>query len=262
MKSTYIGHLYQTDQGVFCVDPTDQFVAQTLIESGEYGRGQLEQLKLFCNSGSSVLLLGAHLGAIAVPLSKLVRNMTIFEANPDTFRLLDANLKLNGCTNVEAFNFAANNENTALQFVLNTVNSGGSKRMPVHRDEVYFEDAPRVVDVPAVRLDDFLLGKSYDVIFMDIEGSEYFAMKGMPRLVAHASVIFSEFLPHHLTQVGGITIDDYIECFEGFNTLIVPSSTSVFHFENIKDVLRDMFESNHGDEGLIFIREKVDISFK
>lgn len=261
MGAKYIGNLYESGQGLFCVDPADQFVARAIVEHGEYGQVQLNQLKMFCTPESSVLLLGAHLGALVVPLSKWVRQVTTFEANPDTYRLLSTNLKLNDCANVEAFNLAANDSAGTLKFVLNTVNSGGSKRMPVHPDQPYFHDNPRVADVPAVRLDDFLSGKQYDIIFMDIEGSEYFAMKGMPRLMAQARVVFSEFLPHHLSRVANVPVDQFIACFEGFETMVVPSIPSAFHAGDIGKVVTQMFNGNQGDEGLIFIREKVDVRF-
>lgn len=261
MLRGFVGELYRTGQGLFCVDPEEQFVAKSLIETGAYGTEQLRQLDMFCNKESSVLLLGAHLGAIAVPLSKLVKNLTVFEANPRTFELLETNLKLNDCANVEAFKLAANDTGGQLKFVLNTINSGGSKRYPVHQDEAYFYDNPDVVMVQAVRLDDFLKGKQYDVIFMDIEGSEYFAMRGMPQLMAMAGIVFMEFLPHHLSRVAGVTIDQFLECLAGFETMITPTLPAAYHGTDVERVLKAMFEAGAGDEGLIFSRTHLDISF-
>jgi FkbM family methyltransferase len=261
MLKGFVGELYRTRQGLYCLDPSEQFVAKSLIETGAYGVEQLGQLQMFCNEESSVLLLGAHLGAITVPLSKTVKNLTVFEANPRTFELLDTNLKLNDCANVEAFNLAANDADTELKFVLNTVNSGGSKRLPVHQDEVYFHDDPDVVMVRAVRLDDFLKGKQYDLIFMDIEGSEYFAMKGMPQLMAAAGVVFMEFLPHHISRVAGVTIEQFLECLTGFETMITPMNPAAYHGADIATTLKSMFEAGVGDEGLIFSRTRLDIVF-
>jgi FkbM family methyltransferase len=257
----FVGEVYRTDQGIFCVDPADQAVAKMLIEDGHYGTGQLAQLKMFCNEDSSVLLLGAHIGAVAVPLSKMVKNLTVFEANPRTYELLGTNLKLNDCANVEAFNLAANDVDTQIRFVLNTINSGGSKRYPVHKDEVYFYDDPDVILKQAVRLDDFLQGKQYDVIFMDIEGSEYFAMKGMPRLMAAARIVFVEFLPHHLSRVAGISIDQFLECLTHFETMISPVVPAAYHGADIGARLREMFDAGAGDEGLIFSKDRLDLVF-
>jgi FkbM family methyltransferase len=261
MLRGFVGEVYRTEQGVFCVDPADQFVAKAIIETGAFGTEQLRQLQMFCNPESSVLLLGAHLGSIVVPLSKMVKNLTTFEANPRTYELLSANLKLNDCSNVEAFNLAANDTETQIKFVLNTVNSGGSKRFPVHQDEAYFYDDPDVVMMRGVRLDDFLEGRHYDLIFMDIEGSEYFAMKGMPKLLAAAGVVFMEFLPHHISRVAGVTIDQFLECFEGFETMITPMNPAVYHGADIPLVLKAMFEADQGDEGLIFSRNHLDLVF-
>ncbi|HEX7644415.1 MAG TPA: FkbM family methyltransferase [Burkholderiaceae bacterium] len=257
----YLGEVYRTGQGWFCVDPVDQYVAKTLIETGSFGSGQLGLLQRFCGEDSSVLLLGAHIGTIAVPLSKRVKNLTVFEANPRTYQFLSANLKLNDCANVEAFNLAANDKNTELQFVLNTVNSGGSKRFPVHQDHAYFYDNPDVAMVKAVRLDDFLKGKRYDLVFMDIEGSEYFAIKGMPQLMAEAQVLFMEFLPHHISRVAGVSIEQFVECLSGFETMIKPSIPAAYHGDAIRTTLIDMFHAGIGEEELIFARGHFDVVF-
>jgi FkbM family methyltransferase len=261
IQAQLLGQLYECKQGTFCLDPADQFIAAPLIRTGEYDPMQLEQLRFFCTPDSSVLLLGAHIGAIAVPLSKMVKNMTAFEANPDTYKLFSINLKLNDCSNVEAFNLAANDKSGAIEFVLNTVNSAGSKRLPLHHDEAYFYDNPKVVTVPAVALDEFLKGKRYDIVFMDIEGSEYFAMLGMPEIVRNARVVFSEFLPHHLSRVAGVPIENFASCFSEFQTLIIPSLKQIVHGDSIRDRLVDMFNNNQEDGGIIFVREKIEVHF-
>ena len=260
-NAEYLGEVYRTEQGWFCVDPVDQYVAKTLVETGSFGSNQLAFLQRFCGEDSSVLLLGAHIGTFAVPLSKRVRDLTVFEANPRTFQFLSANLKLNDCDNVEAFNLAANDTDTELKFVLNTVNSGGSKRFPVHQDHAYFYDDPDVAMVQAVRLDDFLKGKRYDLIFMDIEGSEYFAIKGMPRLMAEAQIVFMEFLPHHISRVAGLTIERFVDCLGGFETMIKPSIPAAYHGDAIRTALIDMFHAGIGEEELIFARARFDIVF-
>ena len=238
--STRVGAVYNTGQGCFVLDERDQFVCKQLIETGFYGQDEISILKTLCTSSTRMLLLGAHVGTLAVPISKFVGGIVAFEANPSTYQLLQLNLRLNGCTNVTAHNIAADHRNGSLQFVMNTVNSGGSKRLPVHRDPIYFNDDPEVGHVQARRLDDLLVDQIFDVIFMDIEGSEYFALKGMPNLLARASMVVCEFLPHHFFRVAGIAIDDFAECLEQFRTLIVPKRRDFYHDGDIAAALNDM----------------------
>ena len=50
-------------------------------------------------------------------------------------------------------------------------------------------------------MDEFLKDEKFDFIFMDIEGSEEPAMRGMPRLISQTKVLVSEFLPHLTNQL-------------------------------------------------------------
>ena len=252
--------IYATQSGNFCVDPRDQFVAKALIEQSSYGLHELARLNQFLDTQSSVLMLGPHIGALAVPLSKNIKELVVVEANPDTHRLLLINVLLNACNNINVFHAAANHENGQIEFVMNTANSGGSKRMPLHKDRAYFYDDPQVRTVPAARLDDLLSSHTFDLIFMDIEGSEYFAMKGMPRLLSACKFLVTEFIPHHLDRVGGITVSDFLEPLQDFESLFIPSISLLVQQENFLAALTQMCEQGIGDESLIFFKEKMLVS--
>ena len=147
---------------------------------------------------------------------------------------------------------AANDANETIDFVMNTHNSGGSKRMPKFRDEIYFYDNPTIVTVPAKRLDD-ILEHAFDLVFMDIEGSEHFAFVGMQRLLAHAKTLIVEFLPHHLSRVAGITVDDFLAPLTShFDDLTIPTTRRVVERNDFKSVLQDMYERNQGDPAIVF----------
>jgi hypothetical protein len=133
--------------------------------------------------------------------------------------------------------------------------------MPLYKDSMYFYDAPQVVKVDAVRLDELLAGRRFDLIFMDIEGSEYFAMKGMPSLLKNAQYVITEFIPHHLARVAGITVVQFLECLHEFETLIVPSKRISVAKDQFHQVLQGMFNSGQSDEGLIFVRRRVNVVF-
>ena len=262
LPARLVGSVYATAQGLFCLDTRDQFVARALIEEGRFGQDELTMLRLFLTDQSRVLMLGGHVGSLVVPLARTVGAITVLEANPDTYELLRINLALNGSTNVTAYNLAANDVNGPLEFVLNTVNSGGSKRMPKERDADYFHDAPAVRQVPGVRLDDLLVGQRFDLIFMDIEGSEYFAMRGMPGLIATTPVVVAEFLPPHLDRVAGITVDDFLAPLAEFTTLVAPSLRQTVHgLPAMRALLEHLCATGQGDAGLVFHRQHITVNF-
>lgn len=254
--SHFVGNVYATPQGLFCVDPRDQVVAQSLVQEGSFGLDEIARMEKLIAPDQSMLMLGPHIGALAVPLSKKVRNLVVVEANPHTYRLLSINKVLNDCKNMEIHHAAANHEDGEMDFVVNVVNSGGSKRMPLHRDHVYFYDNPQIVKVPAVRMDTLLKDRTFDLIFMDIEGSEYFAMRGMPELLSRAKVLITEYLPHHLARVGGITVRDFLSPLREFELLYIPSLMAKYEAHEFETILTEMFVRGFGDEGIVFFKDK------
>lgn len=258
MGGRILGQLLETQQGLYCVDPRDQWVTKQLFETGNYNPSEISRYSMFIPKKASMLWLGSHIGALVIPMSAHLGNIVAFEANPHTFKLFEANLALNKCQNIIAHNLAANHENGEIEFVLNTKNSGGSKRMPAYRHPVYFEELTEVVKVKAVNLDDFLFNQSFDAVFMDIEGSEYFAMKGMPRILSKASVVICEFITHHLQFVAGVTVSQFLEPLSAFRTMLAPSKNIVLHDGEILIGLEKLMQENWSDAGLIFFRDHVD----
>jgi FkbM family methyltransferase len=261
MTASILGVVVETNQGVFCVSTQDRGVGASLRETANYGERELALLKTLTNSDSSVLMVGAHVGALVVPLSRHVLSIDALEANPLTFRLLEMNLRLNDCGNVLAHQVAASDSDQPIEFVLNVDNSGGSKRMPIVRDPRYFSDDPAVVRVNAARLDELFAGRFFDLIFMDIEGSEYFAMQGMPRLLEAASAVITEFVPHHLRNVAGIGVKEFHAPLASFQTLVVPGLRVSVHGPDIHTMLERMMEYEHEDEAIAFIKERIDAPF-
>jgi FkbM family methyltransferase len=247
----------RTPTGLFAVDPEDVgygSVGKALLKRDGYGQSEIALLLPHLGDDSKLLVVGAHIGSLVVPLASHCREVVAFEANPRTYDLLLMNLALNHVTNCRAVNLAASDKNERLQFLASRANSGGSKRVPKVRDRMYYYDEPEVITVDAVRLDDHL-GETacFDVILMDIEGSEYFALRGMPRLLARARVLQVEFLPHHLKNVGGISVEDFLAVVAPhFAILTIPSRGVRIERERFLPVLREMFERGEEDSGLLF----------
>lgn len=261
MSSELLGQVVETRQGIFCVDVEDQFVSKALLERGEYGQDEIRRISAFLRPSSRVLLVGAHIGALLVPFSKHVDAIVGIEANSHTFKRLRLNVLMNQCQNARVFNYAASDSAGAIEFVMNTANSGASKRMPLVRNEIYFHDNPTVGSVPSVRLDDLLPHEQFDLVFMDIEGSEVYAMRGMPRILASAKVVVAEFYPFMVKEVGGATVEEFLQPLEDFNTLVVPSLRRSAQKEDFRPLLQEMFDKNQCDNGIMFFRERINVQF-
>ena len=80
------------------------------------------------------------------------------------------------------------------------------------------------IGVESVTIDDFLQGRTVDVIKMDIEGNEPYALEGMTQTIARSKplVLFAELAPAYLRRAG-IEPRDYLARLEalGFSVQLI-----------------------------------------
>lgn len=249
----------KTPSGLFAVDPQDDFVGGLLLREGQYGLGEVELLRGLIQASDRVLLVGAHIGALVVPVSRFSAEMVVVEANPATFDLLEMNVRLNDVRNVKLMHCAASDKEGSIEFLASKDNSGGSKRVPLKRDHRYYYDAPDKVSVKAVALDEALPGQRFDFVFMDIEGSEYFAVEGAKRILGEARHLIMEYIPHHLENVAGVGASEMWGRLKShFSTMYVPTRRTVFEGEAILKELQRMFEAQECHDGLLFSKLSVE----
>ena len=245
--------IVETKNGVFAVDPADLEVGAKLREKGEYGISEINQISQLIDNQSSVLIVGAHIGSLAIPIANICAKLVAIEANPSNFKLLETNVKLNNTSNITLHNIAASNKKETIKFQLNTVNSGGSKRVPINNHYMYTYDNPEVIDVEAYSLDNYLSNNKFDLVLIDIEGSEYFAMQGMKDILSQTQTLIVEFLPHHITNVAGVKLTDFLDNIPGHLTkLTIPSKNKTYPIDIGIVTLQQMFQSGQGDDGIIF----------
>ncbi len=243
----------KTDVGLFAVDPEDFAVGRELRMHGKYGTDEIERVKPFLTPDSRALIVGAHIGTLAIPISKLCKEVVAIEANPNTYELLTKNITLNAASNCQAINIAASNKEETLQFLLSRSNSGGSKRVPKNKEYIYYYDKPEEVSVNAFSLDQYLDDTEFDIIVMDIEGSEYFALQGMQNILSKAKLLAVEFIPHHLKNVSGVTVAQFLSVIElHFSRLTIPTQNITVEAPGFLPTLSDMYNREQGDEGILF----------
>ena len=245
--------IVETKNGVLAVDPADLEVGAKLREKGEYGISEINQISQLIDNQSSVLIVGAHIGSLAIPIANICAKLVAIEANPSNFKLLETNVKLNNTSNITLHNIAASNKKETIKFQLNTVNSGGSKRVPINNHYMYTYDNPEVIDVEAYSLDNYLSNNKFDLVLIDIEGSEHFAMQGMTDILSQTKTLIVEFLPHHITNVAGVKLTDFLDNIPGHLTkLTIPSKNKTYPIDIGIVTLQQMFDSGQGDDGIIF----------
>lgn len=244
--------IIETATGLYASDPEDYGVGWDMRRHQAFSSTQLQIISGIIDAQSKVLVVGAHIGTLAIPISRMCGQVTAIEANPRTFRLLEMNLRLNNVSNCEILNIAANDKEEQLHFLLSKANSGGSKRVPLIDQYNYRYDEPDEIELPAFPLDSFLTRRDFDLVLMDIEGSEYFALKGMQEILRHTQTLILEFMPHHLLNVSGVTVEELLQQLTAFNTLTVHSLNKTVDKDGFAPLLNYMYDNQLEDEGLIF----------
>ena len=244
--------------GIYAVDPEDAVVGRFLRFNGTYSTEEIEGIEKMVNANSRILVVGAHIGTLVIPLAKIAKYVTAIEANPNTFQLLELNLALNDLENCRAINVAAGECSGHINFLISRINSGGSKRKPLNEDRMYLYDRPEEVTIETKSLDQLLPNEHYDIVVMDLEGSEYFALKGMANILEKISILIIEFVPHHLKNVSGATVEGFLSLLTQFKYVTIPSRGIKLLVTDCFETLQNMYENEESDDGLIF--EKLAIS--
>jgi FkbM family methyltransferase len=245
--------LVKTEHGLFTVDQEDLTVGWKLRRNAQYGSDELKWLEPYLNQEADVLVVGAHIGSLAIPISRKCKEVVAIEANPHTFQLLSQNILLNQIRNCIAFNIAASNKTETISFLMNKVNSGGSKRVPVHKEQMYYYDNPAEIHIQAYSLDEYMPDRNFGIVVMDIEGSEYFALKGMQSILSNASVLAIEFLPHHLKNVSDVSVETFLSLISPhFSSLRIPSKNKTVSSSDFLTTLSSMFEANQEEDMIFF----------
>ncbi|MDZ4714246.1 MAG: FkbM family methyltransferase [Cytophagales bacterium] len=217
------GVIYNTSNGLLAAPIDDVSVGKSLGFRGAYDTPEIVTLQKLLSKEDVVYVIGTHIGALLIPLAGVSKEIIGYEANPETFEYVSTNILLNKLGNVRLFNFAVGDTARNIQFYQNRSNSGGSKIKPVTDKYYYTYDSPKTIEVPMVSLDQHISKNQLpiaDGIVMDIEGAEYFALKGMPATLAAARFLYIEYVPHHLENVSGVSNKEFFD-------LILPHFSAV-----------------------------------
>ena len=247
--------IVDSKNGLLAVDPRDLEVGYKLRNYGSYGLDELTRINKLITSESNVLVVGAHIGSLVIPIANNCNKVVAIEANPNNFNLLKTNLHLNKSANITIHNIAASSKQETIKFQMNTVNSGGSKRLPKNNEYMYRYDNPEVIEVQAYSLDDYLDENNFDLVLIDIEGSEYFAMQGMEKILSNCNTLIVEFLPHHLKNVADISVEQFLSLIpQQFTKLTIPSKNETHPVDIGGVILKQMYNDKEGDDGIIFTK--------
>ena len=155
----------------------DRILALYLWKFSLLEDNETQILKKLIKKGMSVFDIGANIGYYTLIFSRLVgKNGRVFsfEPDPENFRLLVKNIKVNKFKNITPVQKAVSNKNGKIILYLCQEHKGNHS--------IIENFAWKKIMVESTTLDSFLrTGIKPDLIKMDIEGAEYLALLGMKK---------------------------------------------------------------------------------
>lgn len=206
--------------GVLVVDPRDFNVSRSLLRHGSYDWAEIERLGRVLNNRSQIVFVGAHIGALLVPIALRSgsRQIIAFEPSPHNHRLLSMNVALNGLNSISVQRLAAGDSEGTVRFTENRINSGNSRISQAGEIEVQVSRLDTVLSsVPQI-----------DLLVMDTEGFEVRAMRGGLATLARTRYFYVEYAPEQLLEQGSKP-SEFIElAAERFTSMYLPGNQIEF----------------------------------
>ena len=81
--------IVETELGPMACDPLDSHGSRQLMKWGHYNPKEVANYKEVSNGLDSALIIGSHIGSLAIQLADSFQSTLCLEANPDTYRHLD-----------------------------------------------------------------------------------------------------------------------------------------------------------------------------
>jgi len=183
-------------------------VGNTLKMRGTFDLRMSYALQALCRRGDTVLDVGANIGAFTVPLAERVGpsgEVHAFEPFRKVFQHLNANVALNGLSNVYTYNYAIGRQEKTLEIHtpdLNTFNFPSAMRVEdqhvpgAHSEanNVFYEQRRGTITMRT--LDSFSFGPKIDLIKIDVEFMELEVVLGARETIRrYQPVIWAENEP-------------------------------------------------------------------
>lgn len=167
----------------------DEYVGKALLTYGEYSEIELELLLKLVQPGTSVVVAGANIGSLIVPLAKACAEVIAFEPQRWVYQLLTANVVLNDLLNVRTYWAALGKQRGTVEIPMFDPDK------PNNFGAVELEAVQGMGGdvVPVYTLDSFGSLVDCGLLTIDVEGMEEDVLRGAEQLVKRCRpVIFFE----------------------------------------------------------------------
>ncbi|AFY34957.1 FkbM family methyltransferase [Calothrix sp. PCC 7507] len=197
----------------------DTSISRPLLIKGSYEQSVSELFVKYLKPDSCVIDIGANIGYYSLlAASQCPRGKVLsFEPDNKNFQLLKTSIAYNQFEEIiQAYNLAVSDANKTIIIsdLGNTANSGARftaedenlLKSLISAPDAYFQK------IEAIQLDTFLTEIRVDVVKIDIEGHEPYAILGMLNILKRDQpIIFAELAPSNIKLLGGMEAADFLQ---------------------------------------------------
>lgn len=214
----------------------------------------------------TVMDVGGYIGMIGIGFltAKLFSKALMFEPNPESFKLIEKNIKQNNMVDsIQAFNVALSNEESELIMELSHKNYGDHRIRKEGSVEAghYDEDKRKTISVRATTLDT-IVAENPDVdfdgvklIWMDIQGHEGNFLEGAAGFLrSHKNIpVAMEFWPYGLLRAGMTKEIFCARVKELFNHFYILDENQLYDISKLDDYFEQFSATPSGGCHLILV---------
>jgi FkbM family methyltransferase len=233
----------QIDGKLYLRDETDLW---GFLQNGEYEPEETELIKKLVKPSDVCIDIGANVGYFTVLMAKQCRYVYAFEPEETNYELLKKNLEINQIKNVDIYDYAVTNADELKILYLCEASHG------MHR--LYPSKHCKVGQIVKAMQFDSMFDSPVDFIKMDIEGSEYGALKGMKNLLTNNDItMVMEFHPPSIIEYGANPKDIYDFLTElKYDIRLVPNIDETISYQD----LYDKTNNESGGQNILAMRKK------
>ncbi|RKZ30305.1 hypothetical protein DRQ36_06005 [bacterium] len=240
------------------VDLRDKGISKDLIIHGKREEEISKEFKKYLKESQTIIDAGSNIGYYVIMESQVIGNhgkIYAIEPDPSNFGILRKNVEYNGFTEIVDLERAALSDNTG-ESILYLANRSNLHTLTKTKSMEKYVEFEGQITVPTYTLDDFVEYKGIapgeiDIIRMDIEGHEFYALQGMKRTIEKSGnlVFFIEIHPKLMKDISAEAYPSFLKMLKDMGFEIKDSAMSLssqkdkkVHISNIDD-LADFHEA-------------------
>ena len=267
----------KTENGILSFNSKDRTLGRALNIEREFESQMMKRtVNLLTKNGDIkqvkdrvVMDVGGYVGMSSIGFLNfnLFDNAIIFEPNPNSFSLIEKNIKQNNFSDqITAFNVALSNKNSELLMELSHKNFGDHRirqEGPV-QEGYYHEEVRKIISVDSVAFDDFIKKnpqinfKNISMVWMDIQGHEGKFLQGANNFLSSQKIpVVMEFWPYGILR-SGTTKNEFLENLVKLFThfyIVDNEFTELQNILNVEKLFDECAKTASGGYNLAFINK-------